>query len=110
MSESKLEKIDKIYRDLREVFIENEGVKIFTEAKDVVKPLLYDLAKITFYASIVENKEDEQALAAIAKLYKESLKDVQLAVADEAKNYALERLEKFIRDMALNVGLKILLP
>ena len=110
MKESKLDRINKIYKDLCNVFIENEGVNIFTETKDVLKPLLYDLAKITFYASVVQSKEQIQNLETITRLYEESLEDAYLVVSDERKNEALTRLSKLIRDMALNIGLKILLP
>lgn len=110
MKESKLDKINKIYKDLCNVFIEKEGAIIFSETKDVLKPLLYDLAKITFYASVVQSKEQIQNLETITRLYEESLEDAYLVTTDERKNEALTRVSKLIRDMALNIGLKILLP
>ncbi|BBM84592.1 hypothetical protein [Candidatus Uabimicrobium amorphum] len=110
MKESKLDRINKIYKNLCDVFIEKEGTTIFTQTKDILKPLLYDLAKITFYASVVQSKEQVQNLHTITKLYEESLQDAHFMVTDQIKNDALTRLNKLIHDMALNIGLTILLP
>lgn len=100
--------IKDIYEEISNDFFSGEGKEIAENAKDVTKDLLKKLAKLEYKRRTAKSEEEINSLAVLARLYRESLKDEAIAVRDQSREFAIEKIKKYSLKIAEKVGLKLL--
>lgn len=86
------------WEQLKKEFINRETEKAYLEIEAQAEPILKRLAKIEL--SFTEG--DKSQVAHRIELLRSAIKDLVIASRDRAHNYAIEKIERFVKDILID--------